>query len=168
MTTLERVLVGVFVAITMSAFIFISINYIKFRSTSKKFKKLEQPVIYCDIDSRMLYIQSHDPTVPSKVTRHSDDITELLFRGAVNPNTHRKLIGYPPYEGHKHDYRLKRVTATHYGFMCSAYTWNWGRRVRCTEWHDISKKDFWGDPNSTKQLFAKAVRAMREYANRDD
>ena len=60
--------------------------------------------------------------------------------------------------GHKHEYRLKRVTATHYGFMCEGYIWDCGLKLRCSEWRDIPKNDFWGDPMSTKRLFAKAVR----------
>src|SRR5699024_8152053 len=77
-------------------------------------------------------------------------------------NEYRDIRGAQPFdEGHKHNYRLKRVTATHYGFMCEGHMWNWGRKVACEHWRDISKTDFWGDPMSTKRLFAKAVREMK-------
>lgn len=65
---------------------------------------------------------------------------------------------------HKHKFRLHSSTDTSFIFMCNEDTGGWGRNLRCGETISITKNDFWGDPNSTKQLFAKAVRAMREYA----
>lgn len=59
----------------------------------------------------------------------------------ITPNQLRALQGLSPF--HKHNYRLKRATATHYGFMCDGHTWNWGQKVACEHWRDISKKDFW-------------------------
>lgn len=122
------------------------------RLKTRRKKQLEQAVVYCDIDSRMLYIQNHDPTVPNV---------------AVAPNTTRQSIGYPPYEGHKHVFKLTHSTGNYYHFECTERV----GYLNCSWIQMIHKSKFWGKLgmaetiafNKNYELYKKAMRDMKDF-----